>query len=272
MTATGFLHPGAMGSSVAAACSGATYWISAGRSAATHERAAAAGLVDLGSLDELVAVCDTVVSICPPSEALSVAESVASSGFDGVYVDANAISPTTTRRIGEMFDRFVDGGIVGPPPARAGTTRMYLSGDEATALAERWAGSMLDVRPIAGGTGAASALKMLYAGWTKGTAALLLALDAAADAYGVTVDLRAEWALSIPDLPERATRTAAGVAPKAWRIEGEMHEIASTLQAAGLPPGFHEAAAEIYRRLAELRDETGAVGTDLVSGRLLGHT
>lgn len=254
MTTTGFLHPGAMGSTIGANCAGDTFWVSAGRSSASRARAEHARLAEIATLDDFVTVCDTIVSICPPDRAMAVAHSVATAGFDGVYVDANAISPATTREIGALFGRYVDGGIIGPPATRAGTTRMYLSGAEAASVAERWVGSALDVRPIEGGPGAASAVKMLFAGWTKGTSALLLALNAAADAYGVTDTLHDEWATSIPDLPERSRRTASGTSLKAWRFEGEMLEIAATLAAADLPVGFHEAAADVYRRMADFKD------------------
>lgn len=270
MTGTGFLHPGAMGSTVAATCGGETWWVSEGRSAATRERAEAAGLADAGSLAGLVERCDTIVSVCPPDQALAVARSVAEAGFDGCYVDANAVSPATAGEIGELFERFVDGGIVGPPAERPGTTRLYLSGAEAAGLAERWSGSVLDARPIDGGAGAASALKMLYAGWTKGTTALLLALAAAARHHGVADALHDEWAISIPDLPARAAGSAGRTAGKAWRFDGEMHEIAATLDMAGLPSEFHRGAAEVYRRMAGFKDAEPPPDLDGVIAALLG--
>src|SRR3954463_9861724 len=107
--ATGFLHPGAMGASLAAACSGDRLWCSNDRSPATRARAEAAGLVDVGTLDALVRRADTLVSVCPPPSAAAVADSVATLGFRGLYVDVNAIAPATTRAIGERFERFVDG-------------------------------------------------------------------------------------------------------------------------------------------------------------------
>lgn len=251
---TGFIHPGSMGASLAAACRGETAWASAGRSAATARRADTAGMVDVGDLDGLVARCDVIVSICPPAAALDVAAAVAERGFTGVYVDANAIAPDTARRVGARFDRFVDGGVIGPPAHRAGTTRLYLSGEEAAPVAALWDGSALDARVVAGGAGAASALKMAYAAWTKGTSALLYAVMALAETEGVGEALVAEWALSQPALESRARDSAASVASKAWRWVGEMEEIASTFEGAGLPPGFHAAAADVYRRLAGLKD------------------
>jgi len=242
-----------MGSTVAATCSGQRWWVGHRRSAASRRRADAVGLRDAGTLAELVERVDTIVSVCPPSSALDVARTVASTGFGGIYIDANAVAPAQATGMAELFERFVDGGIVGPPATVAGTTRMYLSGSEATSVAERWAGSALDVRVVPGPIGAASALKMSYAGWTKGQAALLLAVNALADAYDVGDTLRAEWDISQPGLEQRSAATAHGVVAKAWRFEGEMHEIAATLEAVDLPGGFHRGAAEIYRRMADLR-------------------
>lgn len=265
MTATGFLHPGAMGSTIAATCSGDTFWVSAGRSPASRERAEAAGLVDAGSLAELAEQCDTIVSVCPPHDALSVAEAVAATGFSGVYVDANAVSPMTASQIGDRFEQFVDGGIIGPPATASGTTRLYLSGDRAATVAERWDGSLLDVRPIDGGIGAASAVKMLFAAWGKHNAALMFSIHAAAEALGVGDAMRAEWAITQPDQLAQTQRLAANTAPKAWRFEGEMHEIASTFEAAGLPAGFHRAAAEVFGRMAGFKDQpTSATLEDVV--------
>ena len=83
---------------------------------------------------------DVIVSVCPPASAVEVADSGGHAGFDGIYVDVNAISPATTRTIGGRFARFVDGGVVGPPVQAAGSTRLYLSGDDADEVAELWTG------------------------------------------------------------------------------------------------------------------------------------
>lgn len=269
MTATGFLHPGAMGASVAANCGGERWWCSDGRSDATRVRADAAGLSETTSLSELADRCDVIVSVCPPGQAVSVAEQVAAEGFTGLYVDANAIAPATTKRIGGLFNRFVDGGIVGPPVRSGGTTRLYLSGDEAGAVAARWGGSLLDARPIEGGVGAASAVKMLFAGWGKHNAALMLAINAAAEAYGVTDAIRSEWEISRPDFVAESESAARGTGPKAWRFEGEMHEIAASFDAVGLPPEFHRGAAEIFRRLAPFKDGDPPADLDRVIAVLL---
>ncbi len=258
MTTIGFLHPGAMGTAMAAALPAATtaLWASQDRSRATAQRADGAGLVDAGTVDRLCRDSDVVVSICPPSAAGTVAAQVASLGFVGIYVDANAIAPTTSSGLSTMFDRYVDGGVIGPPPTDSGTTRLYLAGPDASTVADLWAGSTLEAVPIDAGhrSVAASALKMAYAGWTKGSSALLISIDALARAHGIDRHLAAEWERSQPGLVERVGRTAPAVGPKAWRFEGEMEEIAATMLDVGLPDGFHRAAAETYSRLAGFKD------------------
>ena len=263
----GVLHPGAMGTTVAATCAGEILWCSTGRSDATVERAANAGLVAVPTLDEFVERSDVIVSICPPGSATTVADDVGDLGFDGVYVDANAIAPDVARRIGARFERFVDGGIIGPPATRAGTTRLYLSGDDPAAtgtIAELWAGSLLDARPIDGGPGAASALKMAYALWTKVSSSMLLTVRALAAAEGVDYALLAEWDISQPGTSERSEVTASMTAPKAWRFVGEMEQIASTLAANGLPSGFGDAAADLYSRMSEFRDRPDVTLADVL--------
>ena len=224
MTVVGVLHPGEMGAAVAGALRGhgeTVLWAAAGRSRATGERAQAAGLEDAGDVGELCRRCEILLSICPPHAAVDVAR--AASGFTGLYVDANAIAPDTARVIAELHPRFVDGGIVGPPPHEPGTTRLYLSGGEAETIGALFGGTSLDTRIVSTEPGAASALKAAYAGWTKGSAALLL---------------------TVRELARSAHR-------KGWRWIGEMEEIAQSMAAHDLPTGFHEAAAEVFRRTAE---------------------
>lgn len=252
------LHPGAMGASVGAALANAghrTAWVSADRSAETAGRADKAGLVQVATRTEGLADAEVVISVCPPSAALDVAKSVSSAGFEGVFVDANAVSPATAERIGGLFgDRYVDGGIIGPPAWREGATRLYLSGGNAADVAGLFAGSLVDARAIGQGPSRASALKMAYAAYTKGSSALLLGVRALAEANGVAEELLAEWAMSQPGLERRSEGTARSTSAKAWRFEGEMREIAATFGQAGLPSGFHEGAAELYGRMARLKD------------------
>jgi len=239
-----------MGAAVAGALrEHSVLWASAGRSAATAERARAAELEDAGDVGELCRRCEILLSICPPHAAADLAR--AASGFTGIYVDANAIAPDTARAIAKLQPRLVDGGIVGPPPTRPGTTRLYLSGAEAEQIAALFAGTNVDARVVSTEPGAASALKMAYAGWTKGSAALLLTVRELARAEGVEDALLEEWRLSIPELEERLAGAGRSARRKGWRWIGEMEEIAHSMAAQDLPAGFHEAAAEVFRRTAE---------------------
>jgi 3-hydroxyisobutyrate dehydrogenase-like beta-hydroxyacid dehydrogenase len=247
----GLLHPGEMGGALGAVLSGQGHrvvWASDGRSAETRRRAEEAGLEDAGTVADLAHSSDVIFSVCPPRAALEVARSVA--GFEGLFVDANAIAPATTRELAagiEPAGDYVDGGILGSPPRTDGTTRLYLSGRQAASVADLFAGSVVDARVVSGEVGSASAVKMAYAAWTKGTAALLIAIGELARAEGVEATLLEEWRLSLPELPERSERAARSAAAKGWRWVGEMEEIASTFAAAGLPDGFHHAAAEVFR-------------------------
>jgi len=238
----GLLHPGEMGAAIGDALAANGHdviWASEGRSDET--RARAKGFRDVVGLDALLGEAETVLSICPPHAALEVAR--ATSGFAGIYVDANAISPQRAAEIASLHSRHADGGIVGPPPRSAGDTRLYLSGAQAGEVAALFAGSIVDARVVPD----ASALKMTYAAWSKGTAALLLAIRDVARHYGVEDALGDEWRLSQPELFERLAAAERSAAKKGWRWVGEMEEIADAFEAAGAPPGFHRAAAEVYR-------------------------
>ena len=256
----GLLHPGQMGVSVAASArdGGATvFWVSEGRSAQTHERALKAGLVDAGSVTDLCETCSIILSVCPPHAAEVVAEQVMSTGFSGLYLDANAISPERVRRTGRrMVDAgvgFVDGGIIGGPAWEPGTT-LYLSGGQAAAVASLFSAGPLETVVIGDEVGKASALKMCYAANTKGTTALLCAVLATAESLGVRGELQHQWAREGSHLAETAGPRVQRVTRKAWRFAGEMDEISSTMRSAGLPGGFHEAAASIYRRITGFKD------------------
>jgi 3-hydroxyisobutyrate dehydrogenase-like beta-hydroxyacid dehydrogenase len=255
--AIGVLHPGEMGAAVAAVLRGRGHdvmWISQGRGPETAQRAAAAGLHDAGSVAEMIRACDLILSVCPPHAAVAVARQLA--GYTGTYVDANAVSPATARTIGELVSAggasFVDGGIIGPPPDVRGTTRLHLSGAAAYRVAGAFVGTELTAVVVSARPGDASAVKMAYAAWTKGSAALLLAARALARSEGVEAELVHEWSLSLPELEDACGRAARSVSAKGWRWVGEMDEIAATHAAAGLPDGFHRAAGEVFRRASRL--------------------
>jgi 3-hydroxyisobutyrate dehydrogenase-like beta-hydroxyacid dehydrogenase len=253
MAVIGLLHPGEMGAAVGRCLverGHTVLWACDGRSGATAARAEASGLTDAGTVADVLKRAEVILSICPPHAALDVARAVA--GFGGLYLDANAVSPGTTRSVAAVVAdggaTYVDGGIIGPPPTQPGHTRLYLSGAHASSIAALFDATAVDARIVPGDIGAASAVKMAYAAWTKGTAALLLAIRDLAQAEGVEQTLLAEWAMSQPTLLRRSEQAAGSAAAKGWRWIAEMEEIAAAMAADGLPAGFHQAAADVYRR------------------------
>ena len=247
----GLLHPGEMGAAIGAALRATSHrvvWASAGRSAATRQRAADAGLEDLREIAAVCAASDVILSVVPPGEATAVAATVG--GFDGIYVDANAISPSTADRVSAIIcaagASCVDGGIIGNPPVALGDVRLYVSGPEAEAVVALFTGTVVDARVAGPDIGDASAVKVAYAGWTKGTTALLLTLREYATRAGVDAVLLKEWSESQPALIAQLPAAANAAERKGWRWIAEMHEIAGALDGLGLPSGFHEAAADVY--------------------------
>ncbi len=276
MNHIGFLHPGAMGISLAASAknSGNTvYWASEGRSDDTRGRADAQDLVELRTVKELCEKCEIIVSVCPPHAAEDVAAQVAGLGFKGLYADVNAISPERTRQVGDIMTNggadFVDGGIIGNPAWKPGTTWLYLSGPSAEKAAVCFKSGPLETEVIGTGIGKASALKMCYAANTKGTTALRCAVVAAAEGLGVRKELERQWSRNGSKYAQEVAQQVVGVTAKAWRFAGEMEEIASTFATAGLPEGFHRAAAELYRRIAEFKGAEPLPDISDVIARLL---
>jgi 3-hydroxyisobutyrate dehydrogenase-like beta-hydroxyacid dehydrogenase len=245
-------------------------WASSGRSSDTAARAEATGLTDVGDIGEVLSRSEVVFSICPPHAALDLARAVA--GFTGVFVDANAISPSHSDEVRSIIEAggasYVDGGIIGAPPP-SDTTRLYLSGDRATEIAALFSTDEVATKVLDGAGSAASAMKMAYGAWTKGTAAMMLDIRALARANGVEDALVAEWTTTSPELIGTARRAARQAQDRGWRWIGEMAEIAHTFSEAGLPAGFHEASGEIYSKVprkmnATVDDETLAEVIDLL--------
>ena len=231
----GLLHPGEMGAAVGRAVLAEVVWASDGRSEATRQRAA--GFKDVGSVDELVRSSEIVLSICPPAIAEDVARQVFDLGFDGIYVEANAISPERMRRIATLRPRVVDGSIIA-----ASGINLYLAGDGAERVAELFANDEVRAIALDAPVGAASALKMAFGGWNKIGIALTSQAQAIARAYGVTEQLEAE---GVP-----ADRLQ-GVADRAWRWAPEMEEIADMCRELGLSEAIPRGAASFYRELSE---------------------
>ena len=255
------LAPGDMGHAVAAVLKARGLRVVtclAGRSARTRALAAVAGIEDLGDELALVRAADALLAILVPAQAEALAARIApalrAAGTDLLYVDCNAIAPQTACEVGRIVEaagaRFVDAGIIGPPPRPgAAATRFYASGAAAAELAQlRDYG--LDVRVIGPRAGDASAVKMCYAALTKGTTAIMTELALAAEHLGVSEALRAEFADSQPEMLERMERGVPAMVPKAHRWVGEMEEIANTFAALGLTPLTFEGAAALYALVA----------------------
>jgi 3-hydroxyisobutyrate dehydrogenase-like beta-hydroxyacid dehydrogenase len=255
------MSPGDMGHAVAATLrEGGLRVISQldGRSQRTRALADRAGIEDVADDTTLVRDAEIVLAILVPAQAVALAERIAraigASGARPVYVDCNAIAPETTRQIALIIEgagaRFVDAGIIGPPPKPgASMTRFYASGRDAGAFA-RLGDFGLDVRVVGDQPGQASALKMCYAALTKGTTALMTQLAVAAARLGISEALCAEFAQSHPAMLERMQRAVPAMVPKAHRWVGEMAEIAKTFEACGLTPRTFQGAADLYAQVA----------------------
>jgi 3-hydroxyisobutyrate dehydrogenase-like beta-hydroxyacid dehydrogenase len=204
----------------------------------------------------MCAVCPVIVSVCPPEFAEGMAHEIVEHGFRGLYIDANAISPERACRIGQLLAShgaaFVDGCIIGPPPAARGETWICFSGAQSSDAAACFPAGPLEAEVLAGDIGKASALKMCFSAHAKGMAALRAAVVGAADQLAVLGDLERHWARSGTPLA-RAIESIQITAPKAWRFVAEMKEIVATFESVGMPGDFHRAAGEIYERLAPFK-------------------
>ena len=236
-----------------------------GRSERTRALAQRAKIEAVASYEELVRRADLILSILVPAVAEKtarlVSEALRETGEKAVYVDCNAVSPATARSVGKIIEeagsRFVDAGIIGPPPKQKGTTRFYASGADAEHFAQL-RGYGLEVRVIGSEIGRASGLKMVYAALTKGLTALSTELLVAAWQMGLYRDLVEEFRMSQGQQYGRMKNALPSMPPKARRWVGEMEEIAKTFQDLSLTPRIYQGAAEVYRFVGQttLADET----------------
>lgn len=273
----GIVHPGAMGVFVAVSIAHSGYevcWASEGRSSDTVKWATQFQLRDKGTLIDLCQHCEVLVSVCPPHAALEMAKQVAECEYQGIYLDVNAISPQKVQTIRELMQvagiSFVDGGIIGRPDWKKGSTRLYLSGERAKKLQQLFAGGILQTAVFDGVAGQASALKMCYAAYTKKTTALLASILALAENHQVRHELAARWEEDWPGLYAASQDRIRKSTPKAWRFEGEMGEISQTFAAAGLPDDFHIAASKIFARQEEYKNVSEYPDFESIIKKILG--
>jgi 3-hydroxyisobutyrate dehydrogenase-like beta-hydroxyacid dehydrogenase len=252
-----------------------------GRSQASAERARKAGMAPAANERELLAGADFFLSILPPGEAEALAQRLAPAlkALDRkpVYVDCNAVSPQTAIRIGEVVGptgaHFVDGGIIGGPPRPGYSPTIYASGPTAgqTAVLRDWGG--IDWRVIDGPVGAASALKMSYAGITKGTTAIASAMLLGAARFGCAEALIAELTESQPEMLARFREGIPRMYDKAYRWVAEMEEISDFLEQNPPSRDIYAAVARLYADLAvaEAEKDSGPDNAVRTLDRVLGR-
>lgn len=260
MNVVGIVSPGAMGSALGDALARGGWRVVATvaeRSERTVRLAERGAIELLPDLDAVVRVADVVLSVVPPEAAESVGTDVAEAArreqAQPLVADLNAVSPATALGLAGIAAAagcdLVDGSISGPPPWKAGTTRLYLSGPRAAEVAALpFEG--VDRIVVGPDVGAASAVKMSTASVYKGSTAVLAQALLAAHANGVLEHVLADLRTAAPQLVTNIERRLASAAAKSERYVGEMREIASTQAAAGLTPALFEAMAEIYAALA----------------------
>lgn len=263
MTVVGLVGTGEMGSAVGAAyrAGGARVVAAvAGRSERSRRLAEAAELELLGSLDEVVAAADVVLSIVPPAAARDAASAIADAATrtkeSPLVADFNAVSPATVVALTDILGglQLVDGSISGPPPRAGGGTTLYLAGPRAGEVAALPAPG-LEARVVGSELGLASAVKMCTASVYKGHLAVFVHALLTARAHGVLEPVLADLEDSYPDLVARANVALARAAAKAGRYVGEMREIEATQAAAGLPAALFAGMAEVYAELASRADD-----------------
>jgi L-threonate 2-dehydrogenase len=263
------MSQGSMGSGVAKRLheSGAEVrTLLSGRSPASAERARAAGMKPAASEREMLDGADFFLSILPPGEAENLARQLAPElsalPKKPVYVDCNAVSPQTAGRVAAIVERtgakFVDGGIIGGPPRAGYSPAIYASGPAVgeSAVLRDWG---IDWRPIDGPVGAASGLKMSYAGITKGITALGSAMMLGAARFGCAEALVAELSQSQPQIFNYLSASIPRMYDKAYRWVAEMEEISDF-------HGSYRPAADIYAAIARHYEALAAAEAEASPG------
>jgi 3-hydroxyisobutyrate dehydrogenase-like beta-hydroxyacid dehydrogenase len=266
------IAPGSMGSAIARRLAENKVKVLtslAGRSEKSAQRARDAGMTAVA--DAQLTEADFFLSIVPPGEALALAKRLApvltAANKKPAWVECNAVSPPTMLKIADVVATagcpFVGAGIIGPPPKPGSTnTRIYASGPHAGELA-RLNDYGLIIRVLTGPLTAASALKMFYAGITKGFTALGAAMMLAATRGGSAEALKAELTESRPDLLGYLKRQTPDMYGKAYRWVAELEEIADFVGQDRPEHAMLEAAARLYERIAAdveaENKETGAL-------------
>jgi 3-hydroxyisobutyrate dehydrogenase-like beta-hydroxyacid dehydrogenase len=253
----GLLSPGDMGSVVGKVLQSHGLRVLTclkGRSERTRMLAREAQIEEVPTYEGLISETEMILSILVPEQALNtarlVADALRNAGQQTTYVDCNAVSPGTTKAMAEVItavgSRFIDAGIIGPPPRQPGATRFYASGPDVELFTDL-SNYGLDIRPLGRDIGLASGIKMCYAALTKGMTAIATEILITAHTMGLYEPLVAEWQLSQKDRYRTIERQLPVMPTKALRWISEMEEIAKTFGDIGLSPKIHQGAAEVYR-------------------------
>lgn len=256
----GLMTPGDMGQGIAMQIQAKGFTVCTALDKRSHRSRALAreaGLTDVGTIERLVAECDVVLSVMNPGAAVDFARdavnALRSTGRKTLIVDCNAIAPDTVHEIARMIEgaggRFLDGGIIGPPPRGNATANLYVSGPGAADL-EALGGPQLAVKVVSERLSDASAVKICYAALNKGTQALWLEVLMAAQRLGVADLLEQQLRQSRSDLLDWAYSQYPKMPPKAYRWVPEMLEISKTMGSTGITPKVFQGAAEIYQFVA----------------------
>lgn len=257
----GIISPGDMGQAVAQTLKASGYTVHTaleGRSARTRALAAEAGLNDCGTMHNVIATCDVVLSILNPAAAVdnarAAAAAIKASGRRCLFVDCNAVAPQTAQEINAIISSAggvcIDAGIIGPPPRGKASMRMYVSGPQAELLAPLSCDG-IKVRVLGECIGDASAIKMCYASYTKGAVALGVEMLMAARRLGVDAALDRELQESAADNRQWVLSRTTVMPPKAHRWVPEMLEIARTFEGVNLTPRILLGAADMYEMIAK---------------------
>ena len=226
-----------------------------GRSQRTRALAEKANLEEMSTLGDVMQTADLILSILPPEYAVQQAQDAAAAMKAAKaypdYVDCNAISPSTTKKVASAFDympvNFIDGGLIGLNPVKENEgTRLYVSG-KATTLVRQLDGRGLVVRDLGDEIGRASAMKMVYASSTKGAFTLFAAVAVMAELTGLRDELFQELSESQPNTLASIERMLPRIPLDANRWIFEMEEIASTYESFGVTSHFHKGASDMMQ-------------------------
>lgn len=259
----GFMTPGDMGQAVAMQIKQKGYTVCTAlekRSERSRKMAAEAGLIDVGSIAKMTAECDLVMSVMNPGAALEFATEAAAAikiqSRKPVFIDCNAVAPDTMRAIDQVIRdagaRCLDGGIIGPPPRGGAKVNLYVSGPGSADL-KQLEGEFLRVHVLSERMCDASAVKMCYSAFNKGTQGLMLQTLMAAHRLGVHDIVEQQLLASRAEAYQGLLKALPQLPPKAYRWVPEMYEIARTFEGVGMTPRIFQGEADMFELVAATR-------------------